>query len=131
MVDVSAKAVTRRVAVARGEVRMQAETLRRIQRGQVAKGEVLAVARVAGIMAAKRTPELIPLCHPLLIQVAAVSAAALTIYDMCKAIDRAMIIGNIRLIEKRGGSSGVFRRKEARRGKALQRITTDQADSTD
>lgn len=141
MVDVSAKAVTARAAVARGVVRMQPETLQRIRRGRIAKGEVLAVARVAGIMAAKRTPELIPLCHPLPIQVAAVdftvlgpdrlqiearvtvtgktgvemealaavSAAALTIYDMCKAVDRAMVISDIRLIEKRGGRSGHYR----------------------
>jgi len=145
MVDVSAKAVTAREAVARGVVRMRPETLQLIRRGGIAKGEVLAVARVAGIMAAKRTPEWIPMCHPLPIHVAAidfrdaapdtleiearvrveartgvemealtaVSAAALTVYDMCKAVDREMVIGEIRLIEKRGGRSGEWRREEA------------------
>ncbi len=143
MVDVSAKAVTPREAVARGTVRMQPETLRLIRNGKIAKGEVLAVARIAGIMAAKRTAELIPLCHPLPVEVAgidfevlgpgkmqvearvkvtgktgvemealaAVSVAALTIYDMCKAVDRRMVISDIRLMEKRGGRSGGFRRK--------------------
>src|SRR5574340_771853 len=142
MVDVSAKAVTEREAVARGSVRMRPETLRLIRSGRIAKGEVLAVARVAGIQAAKRTAELIPLCHPLPVEVAgvdfalrapdrveiearvkvtgktgvemealvAVSAAALTIYDMCKAVDRAMVIGDIRLEEKRGGRSGEWKR---------------------
>jgi len=142
MVDVSAKPVTEREALARGVVRMQPGTLRLIRTGKIAKGEVLAVARVAGIMAAKRTAELIPMCHPLPIQVAAVdfavtgagsleiaarvkvtgktgvemealtavSAAALTIYDMCKAVDRGMRITDIRLMEKRGGRSGTFRR---------------------
>jgi cyclic pyranopterin phosphate synthase len=142
MVDVGAKPVTARLAVARGSVRMQPATLRRIQTGTIAKGEVLAVARVAGIMAAKRTAEWIPLCHPLPIHVAAVdftltapgtleiearvevhgrtgvemealaavSAAALTIYDMCKAVDRDMMITDIHLIEKRGGRSGIYRR---------------------
>jgi cyclic pyranopterin phosphate synthase len=146
MVDVSDKPVTERVAVARGIVRMQPQTLRLIRSGKIAKGEVLAVARVAGIMAAKRTPELIPLCHPLPIQVAAidftvtgpgtleiearvkvtgktgvemealvaVSAAALTVYDMCKAVDRGMLISDIRLIEKRGGRSGEYRRGATR-----------------
>jgi cyclic pyranopterin phosphate synthase len=144
MVDVGDKPVTQREALARGVVKMAPATLRLIQGGKIAKGEVLAVARVAGIMAAKRTAEIIPLCHPLPIQVAgidfkvigpgrlqiearvkvsgqtgvemealtAVSAAALTIYDMCKAVDRAMVIERIRLLEKRGGRSGVFRRKE-------------------
>ena len=142
MVDVSDKAVTERTAVARGVVRMQPQTLRLIRAGTIAKGEVLAVARVAGIMAAKRTAELIPMCHPLPIQVVAigftvtapgrleiearvkvtgktgvemealtaVSAAALTVYDMCKAVDRGMVISNIRLMEKRGGRSGAYRR---------------------
>jgi cyclic pyranopterin monophosphate synthase len=144
MVDVSDKPVTEREAVARGVVRMQPRTLRLIRAGKIAKGEVLAVARVAGIMAAKRTAEMIPLCHPLPIQVAAVdfsvtapgvleiearvkvagktgvemealtavSAAALTVYDMCKAVDRGMVIGDIRVMEKRGGRSGEYRRKE-------------------
>jgi cyclic pyranopterin phosphate synthase len=144
MVDVGAKLVTQREAVARGIVRMRPQTLRLIRGGKIAKGEVLAVARIAGIMAAKRTAELIPLCHPLPIEVAgidftvrgrdaleiqarvkvsgktgvemealtAVSAAALTVYDMCKAVDREMVISDIRLMEKRGGRSGEFRRPE-------------------
>lgn len=143
MVDVSTKAVSEREAIARGIVRMRPQTLRLIRHGKIAKGEVLAVARVAGIMAAKRTADLIPMCHPLPIQVAgidfdiiapgrlqiearvkvvsktgvemealaAVSAAALTIYDMCKAVDRGMVISNIRLMEKRGGRSGTYRRR--------------------
>jgi len=140
MVDVSAKPVTTRVAIARGTIRMQPQTLRLIRSGKIAKGEVLAVARVAGVMAAKRTAELIPLCHPLPVEVvtidftltapgtlqieaqatvsaktgvemealAAVSVAALTIYDMCKAVDRAMVIADIQLVEKRGGRSGTW-----------------------
>ena len=141
MVDVGDKENTRRVALARGEIRMQPETLNCILDKQIEKGDVLDVARLAGIMAAKRTPELIPLCHPLLINsvevdfapdaakslvtiearvrvngrtgvemeaLTAVSVAALTIYDMCKAVDKAMQIGPIRLVEKQGGSSGHF-----------------------
>jgi cyclic pyranopterin phosphate synthase len=141
MVDVTAKAVTARVAVARGEVTMQASTLARIAAGSLPKGDVLAVARLAGIMAAKRTAELIPLCHPLAlthvdvelapdaargrvtiesrVQVAdrtgvemealtAVAVAGLTLYDMCKAVDRGMTVGRIRLVEKRGGRSGRY-----------------------
>ncbi|MFP4436034.1 MAG: cyclic pyranopterin monophosphate synthase MoaC [Chloroflexaceae bacterium] len=139
MVDVGAKAETRREALARGTVLMQPETLRLIIDGNLPKGDVLAVARVAGIMAAKRTPELIPLCHTLLLThvsveltpdpdsstlliaatvrsqgqtgvemeaLTAVSAAALTVYDMCKAVDQAMRITDIRLAQKRGGRSG-------------------------
>jgi cyclic pyranopterin phosphate synthase len=139
MVDVSDKAPTVREAVAAGQVAMRPETLALIQSGGMPKGDVLAVARVAGIMAAKRTPDLIPLCHPLpitsvsvdfsfdeeqsLIKIratakctgvtgvemealTAVSLAALTIYDMCKAVDRGMRIGNVRLLRKRGGKSG-------------------------
>jgi len=139
MVDVGGKAETQREAVARGSVRMEPATLRLILGGGMPKGDVLAVARVAGIMAAKRTPELIPLCHSLLLThvsvqiepdatasalliaatvrtsgqtgvemeaLTAVSVAALTIYDMCKAVDRGMRIGDIRLTEKRGGRSG-------------------------
>jgi len=142
MVDVGAKPDTERVAVAAGEVAMRPETLRLIRDGMLKKGDVLAVARIAGIMAAKRTSELIPLCHPIpLTQVeveltldddasairiratartvgktgvemealTAVSIAALTIYDMAKAVDREMHIQNIRLLEKRGGKSGEFR----------------------
>ncbi len=139
MVDISAKADTARVAVARGSVRMRPETLALIQSGRVEKGDVLAVARLAGVMAAKKTHELIPLCHPLLLTdvdvqlcpdegesavhieatvrstgktgvemeaLTAVAVAALTIYDMCKAVDRGMVISDIRLIEKAGGRSG-------------------------
>ncbi len=147
MVDVGAKPVTERVAVATATVRMQPATLRRISTGAMAKGEVLAVARVAGIMAAKRTADVIPLCHPLPIEVAsidfaarragrleitatvkvssktgvemealsAVSAAALTVYDMCKAVDRGMVITDVCLLEKRGGRSGTWTRNERKR----------------
>ncbi|HJS33510.1 MAG TPA: cyclic pyranopterin monophosphate synthase MoaC [Alphaproteobacteria bacterium] len=143
MVDVSAKDVSARVAVAKGSVLMAATTLKRIVDGGIAKGDVLGVARLAGIMAAKRTPDLIPLCHPLpLAAVAvdlapdparsaiditatvklagrtgvemealtAVSVAALTIYDMCKAVDRSMTISDIRLVYKSGGKSGTYER---------------------
>ncbi len=142
MVDVSAKAETVREATARGRVSMQAETLALIVEGRAPKGDVLAVARVAGIMAAKRTPDLIPLCHPLPLSgvevvltadhaspgidieatvrttgrtgvemeaLTAVSAAALTVYDMCKAVERTMRIEAIRLVAKSGGKSGDFR----------------------
>jgi cyclic pyranopterin phosphate synthase len=143
MVDVGAKPATERVAVARGMVEMAPATLALIAAGQAAKGDVLGVARVAGIMAAKRTHEMIPLCHQLLLSavrvdfgledaparveitatvrttgptgvemeaLTAVSVAALTIYDMVKAVDRGMTIGAIRLIHKSGGRSGVFER---------------------
>jgi cyclic pyranopterin phosphate synthase len=141
MVDVSDKEITSRVAIARGSVEMEAATLERIRLGAIKKGDVLAVARLAGIMAAKRTHELIPLCHPLALTavevdlraapernavdieamvkttgrtgvemeaLTAVSVAALTVYDMCKAIDRAMRITDIRLAHKSGGKSGLF-----------------------
>jgi cyclic pyranopterin monophosphate synthase len=140
MVDVSAKAETARVAVARGRVVMMPETLARIGEGAVGKGDVLGVARLAGIMAAKRTADLIPLCHPLaLTKVAvdlrpappdaveieatvgltgrtgvemealtAVTVAALTVYDMCKALDRGMRIEAVRLARKSGGKSGDY-----------------------
>ena len=144
MVDVTAKDVTRRVAVARGVVTMRAETLAAIAEGQIPKGDVLAVARIAGIMAAKKTSELIPMCHPLNISgvevkltprqeppsveiettvriagqtgvemeaLTAVSVAGLTIYDMCKAVDREMAVGDIRLVHKSGGKSGTFDRE--------------------
>jgi len=147
MVDVSAKAVTHREAIARGEVTMRADTLARIAAGTLPKGDVLAVARLAGIMAAKRTAELVPLCHPLplshvdveltpdpdgprvLIEsrvavdartgvemeaLTAVAVAALTLYDMCKAVDREMTLGAMRLVEKRGGRSGAFVRRGER-----------------
>ncbi len=139
MVDVGWKPVTDREAVARGSVRMQPETLRLIVEGQVKKGDVFTIAQLAGIMGAKKTSELIPLCHPLPLNkvdveleadeaasavnitaiastsgktgvemeaLTAVSIAALTIYDMCKAVDRGMQIGAIRLASKRGGQSG-------------------------
>ena len=145
MVDVSDKEITSRVAVARGSIHMRAETLELIRSGKVEKGDVFSVARVAGIMAAKKTSELIPMCHPLNITsvkidltaqkkparvdieasvrvsgktgvemeaMTAVAVAGLTIYDMCKAVDREMIIGEIRLVEKSGGKSGKFVRKE-------------------
>jgi cyclic pyranopterin phosphate synthase len=143
MVDVGEKPITRREAVARGAVRMQADTLDAIVGGRLKKGEALAAARLAGIMAAKRTHELIPLCHQIPLEVVevdfhpdpasatlhiqaravtaartgvemeamvAASAAALTIYDMAKAIDRAMTIDAIRLVRKSGGRSGTFAR---------------------
>lgn len=144
MVDVSAKDETVRVAVARGKITMAKETLKLITLGQMPKGDVLAVARVAGIMAAKKTSDLIPMCHPIMISgvsvqfrideeqstihieatakttgktgvemeaLTAVSITALTIYDMCKAVDKNMIIDQIRLISKSGGKSGEFKRE--------------------
>ena len=141
MVDVSGKEPTVRVAVARGSVRMKPETLRLIEQGGVEKGDVLAVARLAGIMGAKRTSDLVPLCHPVPLEqvtvelepdqaasavnitattrttaktgvemeaLTAVSVAALTIYDMAKAVDRGMRIEGVRLVSKRGGKSGDF-----------------------
>jgi cyclic pyranopterin phosphate synthase len=145
MVDVSEKEVTSRIAVARGVIRMRPETLALILAEKIEKGDVFSVARVAGIMAAKKTSELIPMCHPLAITsveidllpqkasstveieatvrvsgktgvemeaMTAVSMAGLTIYDMCKAVDREMSIGEIRLVKKSGGKSGTFIRKE-------------------
>lgn len=152
MVDVGDKPVTERVAVASATLRMQPATLRRIRAGAIAKGEVLAVARLAGIMAAKRTADLIPLCHPLPITVAnidfipgrggalritatvkvsgktgvemealtAVTVAALTVYDMCKAIDRGMTITDVGLEEKRGGRSGEWKKDAPRRRGAAE-----------
>ncbi len=144
MVDVTDKEATTRVAVARGTVLMRPETLSMIMEKRVEKGDVFSVARVAGILAAKRTPELIPMCHPLnitsveislapqqnparveieaLVRVTgktgvemeamtAVSVSGLTIYDMCKAVDREMSISEIRLVKKSGGKSGTFIRK--------------------
>ena len=141
MVDVGDKDDTRREATARGSVRMLPETLARILGGNIAKGDVLAVAQVAGVMAAKQTPNLIPLCHTLLLSavemsfapdvassllhisatvrstgrtgvemeaLTAVTVAALTVYDMCKAVDRGMRIENIRLTQKSGGKSGTY-----------------------
>ncbi len=144
MVNVGDKPDTERVAVATGEVRMSPSTLAMATRGEASKGDALAVARVAGIMAAKKTPSLIPLCHPLMLSsvsiefepnekegllgieatarccgktgvemeaLTAVSVAALTVYDMLKAVERDMVIGNVRLMEKRGGKSGHFLRE--------------------
>ncbi|MCI4589543.1 cyclic pyranopterin monophosphate synthase MoaC [Sphingobium sp. BYY-5] len=141
MVDVSAKAVTAREAVASGRIDMSGEAAKAIADGLVKKGDVLAVARVAGIMAAKRTADLIPLCHPIALSavtvdfvsddsgvtvtatartagqtgvemeaMTAASVALMTVYDMAKAVDKGMIIGNIRLIAKTGGKSGDWRR---------------------
>ncbi len=141
MVDVGAKEPTRREAIAAGRVLMKPETLRRIVDRKIEKGDVLAVAQVAGIMAAKRTGEIIPMCHPLNLDsveiafrpdgarsevriearvkstgktgvemeaLTAVSAAALTIYDMCKAVERGMVISDIKLLKKSGGQSGTY-----------------------
>jgi cyclic pyranopterin monophosphate synthase len=148
MVDVSAKEPSLRTATASGLVRMSAETLALIVDRKLAKGDVLEVARLAGIMAAKRTGELIPLCHPLGLDgveidliprppdaleivataklhgrtgvemeaMTAVSIAALTIYDMCKAVDRGMVVERVRLEEKTGGKRGVYRRSDATDG---------------
>lgn len=149
MVDVSAKGSTERVATAQGRVFMLPETLEKIQRGKIAKGDVLAVAQVAGVMGAKRTPDLIPMCHPVLLTnidinfkeesqpdldgrcsiaitatakttgqtgvemeaMTAVSVAALTIYDMCKAVDKGMSFSDIYLLSKSGGKSGQYTRR--------------------
>lgn len=141
MVDVSHKEDTRRTALARGTITMGAETVARVREGGIKKGDVLSVAQIAGIQAAKRTWEIIPLCHNILLQgvdisfevgeetitatamirttgptgaemeaLTAVSAALLTVYDMCKALDKDMIIGDIMLLEKSGGKSGDYRR---------------------
>ena len=147
MVNVSAKVETLRKAVASAFVRMKPETLALIQAGAVEKGDVFATARIAGIMAAKRTPELIPLCHPIPLTfvsvelvpeppdgvgiiatveamyktgvemeaLTAASVAALTVYDMCKAVDRGMQIERVQLEHKSGGKSGTYQRKEPRR----------------
>lgn len=140
MVDVGAKPETERLARVRGEIRMRAETVRLISENRAAKGNVLEAARLAGIMAAKRTADLIPLCHPLNltavdldfqlaedritvevqarilartgVEMEALTAAVvalLTIYDMCKAVDRGMVISDVRLVEKTGGASGEYR----------------------
>jgi cyclic pyranopterin phosphate synthase len=145
MVDVTAKPSTFREAVARGRVTMSAEAVRLVRTGQGPKGEVVQVARLAGIMAAKRTADLVPLCHPLALTgvdvrlvarrngyeieaqartsgptgvemeaLTAVAVAALTLYDMAKAVDKAMVIGEIRLLSKRGGKSGTWVRPASR-----------------
>ena len=141
MVDVAAKASTHRVAVAEGRITMLPATLALIQSGTAKKGDVLGIARIAGIQASKKTSDLIPLCHPIALTrvavefdieadahavrcrataectgqtgvemeaLSAVSVALLTIYDMCKAVDRGMVMGGVRLVEKRGGKSGSF-----------------------
>jgi len=143
MVDVSDKEITTRIAIASGEIHMLPNTLEHIQQGKLKKGDVLAIADVAAIMGAKKTPDLIPMCHPLMLSgidvsfselteacglkvevsvkckgktgvemeaLTAVSAALLTIYDMCKAVDKGMRITNIQLEEKKGGKSGDFKR---------------------
>ena len=144
MVDVSKKAETLREAVVRGSIFMNTKTLKKIMSGDVAKGDVFAVARVAGIMAAKKTSEIIPMCHPLNLShveinffpfekesridieakvkikaqtgvemegFVAVTTAGLTIYDMCKAIDRGMVLSDIHLVMKKGGKSGIYTAK--------------------
>jgi len=145
MVDVGGKPVTAREAVARGTIAMSREAIRQIRSGRVKKGDPLQTARLAGILAAKRTADLIPLCHPLALThvdvtltprpsgydiearvrttgqtgvemeaLTAVSVAALTVYDMLKAVDREMVIGGICLVEKRGGRTGEYKRAESR-----------------
>lgn len=147
MVDVTQKEVTNRTATAFARIEMRRETLELIRAGKMKKGDVLAVAQVAGIMAAKKTSEIIPMCHPLPLTkvdisfeeagadalhvyatvattyvtgvemeaLTAVTAAALTVYDMCKAVDKAMTIQNVSLLEKTGGKNGDFHREEAER----------------
>ena len=144
MVDVSQKGDTLREAVVSGGIRMQPATLQKIKQNQIKKGDVLSVARVAGIMAAKKTAELIPMCHPIIIDnisvdfdfegkdyikitasakssgktgvemeaLLAATVAAVTVYDMCKAVDRGMVIENICLQSKKGGKSGTYKRSE-------------------
>ena len=146
MVDVTPKEATHRRAIARARINMLAETASAVARGAIGKGDVLAVARVAGIQAAKRAPDLIPLCHPLLVgsvfvnftigddnieveahvetvdrtgvemeALTACAIAALTVYDMCKSMDRGMIISDLALWEKTGGKSGTYRRVDPNR----------------
>lgn len=143
MVDVTEKPVTHRTAIAGGKVKMNAETLKLVRNGGIKKGDVLSAAQIGGIMAAKRTFEIIPMCHPITLTgldirfsfeddgisiqaeakckgetgvemeaLTAVSSAALTIYDMCKAVQRDMEITDIRLLKKTGGKSGTFERKD-------------------
>lgn len=145
MVDVGEKAISHRIAVAEGSISMQAETLKMIQQGDHKKGDVLGIARTAGIMAAKKTSDLVPLCHPIALThveidlavipdiqrvhcvvrtetrdqtgvemeaLTAVQVTLLTIYDMCKAVDRGMEISSIRLLEKSGGKSGHWKRED-------------------
>ncbi len=152
MVDVGAKAKTERVAIASGRVRMSTEALEAIREGRVEKGDVISAARLAGIMAAKKTPDFIPLCHPLALSgvevevqpvvvgvevratvrtvdrtgvemeaLTAVTAAALTVYDMCKSIDRGMVIEGVTLEHKSGGRSGVYTRSTVGTSKLIRR----------
>ena len=144
MVDVTPKEPTHRRAIAKGKISMTSDTASAVARGAIAKGDVLSVARIAGIQAAKRTSDMIPLCHPLIIGAVSVnfeigddhivvesevetvgrtgvemealtacSVAALTVYDMCKSIDRSMVIGEITLWEKTGGKSGNYHRQDS------------------
>lgn len=143
MVDVSGKSDTKRTATARGKISLNRETLEKVRQGSIAKGDVLSVAQIAGILAAKKTAELIPLCHNILLHgvdlkfeitesgvtalaaihtmgptgaemeaLTAVTTALLTVYDMCKAVDKGMVISDIMLLEKTGGKSGIYRRNE-------------------
>jgi cyclic pyranopterin monophosphate synthase len=153
MVDVGAKEKTERVAVATAELRMLPQTLARIQAGRIEKGDVLAAARLAGVMAAKRTPDVIPLCHPIALSgvevqvepagdgaglrvqvtvrtvdrtgvemeaLTAACAAALTVYDMCKSVDRGMVLQAVQLEHKAGGRSGVWEREPAKPASAAR-----------
>src|SRR5690554_1724306 len=152
MVDVGEKQVTQREAIAYGNIYMKRETLEKINEGTIKKGDVLSVAQVAGIMGSKKTSQIIPMCHPIMISgcdinfnlnfdenrveitatvkntgqtgvemeaLTAVAVAGLTIYDMCKAIDREMIVSDIMLMQKSGGSSGLFERKREDNGKSI------------
>jgi cyclic pyranopterin phosphate synthase len=152
MVDVGAKPKTERVAVATVRVRMKPATVRRIVQGKVEKGDVLAAAQLAGVMAAKRTPDLVPLCHPIALSgvevevrargagvdvrtevktvdrtgvemeaLTAAAAAALTVYDMCKSVDRGMVVESLQLEHKSGGRSGTWDRRPARKGTRSRR----------
>ena len=132
MVDVGSKPKTERVAVATARVRMKPATVRRIVQGKVEKGDVLAAAQLAGVMAAKRTPDVIPLCHPISLSgvevgpevktvdrtggemeaLPAAAAAALTVYDMCKSVDRGMVVESLQLEHKSGGRTGTWQRKK-------------------
>ncbi len=156
MVEIGEKEDTKRMAIARGKIRMKRETLDKVKEGLISKGDVLSVAQVAGIMGGKKTSELIPMCHQLLLTgsdirfdfredgieieaemktigrtgvemeaLTAVTVACLTIYDMCKAVDKEMIIEDVRLIRKTGGKSGEFYMSKAKKGKVLSINTSD------
>ena len=161
MVEVGAKPETARVAIASGSISMEPDTAKAVAAGSIGKGDVLGIARLAGIQAAKRTADLIPLCHPIRLTgvdvdlavegnvvkikatvrafdrsgvemeaLAAVSAAALTVYDMCKAIDRGMVISEIRLDEKRGGKSGTWTRTDRKPVMTEMRSKPGKSDKT-